>query len=87
EKTLGMFGNLLGVVLGNVHPLTSAYREFWTLLMQTYRLEVQQIINCRPYKKPAHELRSVQLICYNLFIVRRGHLTPPAPNFKYILHT
>ncbi len=87
KKTLGMFGNLLGVVLGNVHPLTSAYREFWTLLMQTYRLEVQQIINCRPYMKPAHELRSVQLICYNWFIVRRGHLTPPAPDFKSILHT
>jgi hypothetical protein len=87
EKTLGMFGNLLGVVLGNVHPLTSAYRKFWTLLMQTYRLEVQQIIDCRPYVKPAHVLRSVQLICYNWFIVRRGRLTPPAPDFKSILHT
>jgi cytochrome bd-type quinol oxidase subunit 1 len=32
ESNLGMFGNLIHVVLGSTHPLVTAYREFWTLM-------------------------------------------------------
>ncbi len=32
EKCLGMFGNLLGVVLSSTHKLTAAYQTFWDLL-------------------------------------------------------
>jgi hypothetical protein len=35
EKTLGMFGNLLQVVLGSDHPLTTNYRAFWDLLTRS----------------------------------------------------
>jgi hypothetical protein len=32
EKSLGMFRNLLGVMLGPIHPLTTAFQDFWVLL-------------------------------------------------------
>lgn len=70
ERNLGMFGNLLGVVLGCTHPLTATYRAFWVLLSQGYRQEVQQIIDVKAYVKPAHILRSVQLVCYSSFLRR-----------------
>jgi hypothetical protein len=34
ERNLGMFGNLLGTVLGTTHVLTTKYREFWLMLSQ-----------------------------------------------------
>jgi hypothetical protein len=32
ETSLGMFGNLLAVVLGLQHPLTAAFQDMWTLM-------------------------------------------------------
>jgi hypothetical protein len=61
ERNLGMFGNLLGTVLGTTHILMVRYREFWTSLSQAYRLEIQQVIDNKRYIKAAHILRSVQL--------------------------
>ncbi len=29
EKTLGLFGNFLTVVLGDTHAITQPYRQFW----------------------------------------------------------
>jgi hypothetical protein len=85
ERNLGMFGNLLGTVLGPTHQLTIAYRAFWTLLAQGYRLELQQIIDNKGYIKPAHVLRSIQLICYNWFNQKRHRLTPTLPDFAVML--
>jgi len=87
ERNLGMFGNLLGVVLGCNHALTQAYRSFWLLLSQGFRNEIQQIIDVKGYVKPAHILRSVQLVCYSWFIQRQNRLTPVAPDFSTIIHT
>jgi hypothetical protein len=87
ERNLGMFGNLLGVVLGCNHALTQAYRSFWLLLSQGFRNEVQQIIDVKAYIKPAHILRSVQLVCYSWFIQCRNRLTPVSPDFATIVHT
>jgi hypothetical protein len=70
ERNLGMFGNLVGTVLGNTHIITTRYHEFWTLLSQGYRQELQQIIDNKRYVKPAHILRSIQLVCYNWFTQR-----------------
>jgi hypothetical protein len=78
ERNLGMFGNLLGTVLGSQHILTQAYRLFWTLLSQGYRTEIQQVIDVKNFIKPAHILRSIQLICYNWFAPKRNRLRPPA---------
>jgi hypothetical protein len=36
ERNLGMFGNLLGTVLGSTHVITEKYRDFWTLLSLSY---------------------------------------------------
>jgi hypothetical protein len=35
EKSLGLYGNLLGVVLGTNHTVTAAYRQFWDMLSIT----------------------------------------------------
>jgi hypothetical protein len=86
ERNLGMFGNLLGTVLGTNHILTSKYREFWDMLSQGYRMELQQIIDNRRYIKPAHLLRSIQLHCYNWFYQRRARLRPATPDFTTTLH-
>jgi hypothetical protein len=85
ERNLGMFGNLLGVVLGSQHILTTTYRAFWTLLSQGYRMELQTIIDHKGFIKPAHILRSIQLVCYNWFSQKRARLTPAQPNFVNIL--
>jgi hypothetical protein len=44
ERNLGMFGNLLGAVLGSAHTLTTMYRAFWTLLSKSYRQEIQHTL-------------------------------------------
>jgi hypothetical protein len=80
ERNLGMFGNLLGMVLGSQHILTTRYREFWTLSSQSYRQELQHIVDNKRYIKPAHILQSLQLICCNWFTQRRASLTPAAPD-------
>jgi len=35
ERNFGMFGNLLGTVLGQQHTRTTAYQAFWNLLTQS----------------------------------------------------
>jgi hypothetical protein len=86
ERNLGMFGNLLGTVLGSNHIITTKYHEFWLMLSQSYRLELQQIIDNRTYIKPAHILRTIQLQCYNWFYQRRARLTPQHPDFTTMLY-
>jgi hypothetical protein len=85
ERNLGMFGNLLGTVLGSQHHLTTTYRAFWTLLAQGFRLEIQTIIDTKGFVKPAHVLRSIQLVCYNWFSHRRARLPPPNADFVSII--
>jgi hypothetical protein len=82
-----MFGTLLGTVLGNQHVLTTSYRQFWNLLSKGCRNELQQIIDIKHYVKPAHILRSVQLVCWSWFNQRKQQLTPMAPDFVIILHS
>jgi hypothetical protein len=86
EKNLGMFGNLLGVTLGSTHELTTAYRDFWALLTRGLRNDLQVVIDTTGRIKPAHVLRSVQLVCYSWFNHRKAHLRPPVPYFVDILH-
>jgi hypothetical protein len=86
ERNLGMYGNLMGTVLGSDHVLTTTYRNFWTLLSQGYRQELQQLIDNKRFLKPAHVLRSIQLVCYNWFTQRHAQLTPQLPDFTSILY-
>jgi hypothetical protein len=86
ERNLSMFGNFLGTVLGTRHTLTQTYREFWNLLSQGYRTEFQQIIDIKLYIKPAHILRSIQLICYNWFAQKCACLPPQPPEFTFIIY-
>jgi hypothetical protein len=86
EKALGMFGNLVGVILGPLHPLSVNYKEFWTLLRTNIRDDLQAAIEYRGYVKPTHILRSLQLIFYTWFMHRKSRLQPPVPDMKSILH-
>ena len=85
EKTLGMFGNLLGVILGNQHVLTRTYRDLWTLLSSGLRDDIHFILEYKGYVKPTHILRSIQLVCYNWFTHKRARLQPPPPDFASII--
>jgi hypothetical protein len=86
EKTLGMFGNLMGVTLGITHPLVTAYHAFWELLTRGMRNDLQTTLNTTGRIKPAHILRSIQLQCYSWFNYRRARLPPTTPTFVDILH-
>jgi hypothetical protein len=86
EKCLGMFGNLMAIVLGSTHELTTSYRRFWDLLTRGLRNDIQLTIDTTGRLKPAHILRSIQLVCYSWFNHRRARLRPPNPDFLDILH-
>jgi hypothetical protein len=86
EKSLGLFGNLLGVVLGNTHTITSAYRQFWDLLSLSLRDELRDQIDVQHTIRPAHIVRSVQLVVHSWFSTRKlNGPSPPAPAFTDIL--
>lgn len=85
EKTLGIFGNLLGVVLGPQHTLTTVYCAFWDTLTKGLCNELQIIIDTQYYIKPVHILRSVQLVCYEWFTHKKARLSPFPPDFAQLL--
>jgi hypothetical protein len=86
EQNLGIFGNLLGAILGANHPLMTNYRTFWTALTKQYRLRIRQYIdNPRTSTKPVHVLCSVQMICFDWFEAKRSMVTPDMPIFVGIL--
>ncbi len=89
---LGMFGNLLAVVLGTGHLLTDAFEQFWYLLTTIHEDIAYQLIDMPMVGqniKPVHILHSVQLITYNWFLYSKARTTrvefPPA-KYAIILH-
>jgi len=86
ENTLGLFGNLLQVVLGNNHSLTLNYKAFWdNLTKSNMRNTLQLVIDSTGRVKPAHILCSIQLICHQWFQLKCARLTPRNPDFLDIL--
>jgi hypothetical protein len=85
EKSLGMFGNLISVVLGTQHPITTNFRVFWDSFTKMYRNQLHFEIDDRRVIKPVHILRNVQLICFHWFTARKHELPPPSPQFQDIL--
>jgi hypothetical protein len=85
EKTLGMFGNLLRVVLGSIHPISTHYKIFWDQLTKSMRNDAQLMIDTTGKIKPAHILRSLQLVCHRWFAHKRARLQPKEPDFAEIL--
>jgi hypothetical protein len=81
EATLGMFGNLLAVLLGTQHPITTAYRQMWLLMQSQLKTDLHTAIKYKAYVKPTHLLRSIQLSLYKWFTHKRAHLTPPTLDF------
>jgi hypothetical protein len=85
ERNLGIFGNLLASVLGDLHPLTANYRLFWDAFTCQHRQQVQHEIDVRKVIKPVHILCNIQLICFHWLAAKRAHLEPSAPTFPAIL--
>jgi hypothetical protein len=86
EKALGLFGNLLGTVLGDAHPITIAFRAFWEKLIHSLRDELQTKLDAKGHIKPAHILRSIQLDMHAYFEDTRRQVEPVVPDFVGILH-
>jgi hypothetical protein len=85
EKSLGLFGNLIQVVLGHNHPITTQFRIFWTAFTRQYRNQLHYEIDTRRIIKPVHILRNIQLICFHWFQAKRSLVPPPDPQFVDIL--
>jgi len=86
EKALGLFGNLLGTVLGDAHPVTIAFRAFWDKLIHSLRDELQAKLDTKGHIRPAHILRSIQLDIHAYFEDARKQIDPIIPDFVGILH-
>ncbi|MFN9956178.1 MAG: hypothetical protein ACK55I_24035, partial [bacterium] len=72
EQNLGIFGNLIGTILGEGHPITKNYRLFWSALTKHYRQQLrQQLDNPRSTVKPVHILQNVQLVCFDWFKAKK----------------
>ena len=85
EQSLGLFGNLLGAVLGDNHPLTKNYRTFWTSYSLGFKSRIHFEIDTRRVIKPVHLLRNIQLITYNWFSIKKLRHMPADPPFQDIL--
>jgi len=85
EKSLGLFGNFLFVILGANHPLSGQYHLFWTAFTRQFRNQLHYEIDTRRIIKPVHILRNIQLICYHWFQSQRSHVPPSTPQFLDIL--
>jgi hypothetical protein len=81
ERNLGILGNLIGAVLGNTHPITVAYRPFWTSFTKRYRDRLLNEIDGTKVIKPVHILRTIQLACFDWFDAKRTRVVPENPNF------
>jgi len=86
EKALGLYGNLLGTVLGDNHPVTVAYRAFWERLIHSMRDDLQTKLDTKGYIRPAHIMRSIQLDVHAYFEDARKQITPKVPDFQDLLH-
>jgi len=85
EKSLGLFGNLIGTILGNTHPITTTYRSFWKGVMGRQKEQLHYEIDERKVIKPVHILRNIQLIVFDWFQAKLDGETPPTPPFQDIL--
>jgi len=84
EHNLGLYGNLLGAILGETHPLTTAYRPFWEAFNKRYRDHLIGELDGTKTIKPVHILRNIQLKTYDWFDAKRTRTTPDTPNFLAI---
>lgn len=82
EESLGMFGNLAGTVLGNNHPITTAFRSFWRAFLGRKREMIHHEIDDRKFIKPVHILRNVQLLTVQWFQAKLDGDTPA--NLAYL---
>jgi hypothetical protein len=85
EKSLGLFGNLISVVLGQGHPITANFRLFWAAFTKQFRNQIHFEIDMRRVIKPIHILCNIQIICFHWFQAKRSNVDPPTPQFFDIL--
>jgi hypothetical protein len=84
-NSLGLFGNLLGTLFGDLHPLVDSFRSFHASASTSMYREVQQLVDIRLFVRPCDILRRIQLECYAYFQAIRVRATPDQPDFSSIL--
>ncbi len=84
-NSLGLFGNLLGTLFGDLHPLVDAFRRFHDSVSTSMYREIQQLVDIRLFVRPCDILRRIQLECYAYFQAIRVRATPDQPDFSAIL--
>jgi len=85
EKPLGMFGNLIGIILGMTQPLTAAFKELRTILQTNVIEDLHTALEYRRYVKPTHILCNIQLMFSTWFSHCQAHIIPPTPDLKIIV--
>ncbi len=83
---LGTFGNLMGVILGLQHPLSTAYKAMWMVLQSGLQDDLHVAIDHSTYIKPVHVLHNIQLQFYSWFNHCCHRLTPPDPILSDIVN-
>jgi len=85
EKCLGMFGNLLTVVLGKLYPLTQSYWAFWTTFNKSMREKVYDLIDHWAWLKPVHVLCQVHVEMHQWLNAKHMGSISMDPDFPTIL--
>jgi len=83
EKSLGTFGNLIGAILGDGHPLTVAYREFCDTFNAEYKEQIHFELDTCKVIKPVHLLHSIQLVVFKWFQAKKIDALQPIPRFQH----
>jgi hypothetical protein len=75
----------LGTILGDTHPLSAAYRDFWNCYISEFKSHMHYEIDTRKVIKPVHILCSIQLVVFKWFTSKKLRRTPAEPQFQDIL--
>jgi len=86
ESSLGIFSNLIAVVLVTGHPLTMAFHKMRLLICSSICNDLHSTLEYRAYIIHTHILHSVKLIFYTWFSHHQAHLAPSPRDFKPIIH-
>ena len=80
-----MFGNLIAVTLGDLHPLTQSYWAFWIMFNDAMKEKIFDFIDQRGWLKPVHILRKVHVEMHQWLNAWRMNAIPMDPDFQMIL--
>jgi hypothetical protein len=84
-NSLGLFGNLLGTLFGNLHPLVDSFCHFYDSASTSMYREIQQLVDICLFVHPCDILHHIQLEYYAYFQAICVCVPPNQPDFSSIL--